>query len=137
MTRQNALLDGALTAFSSIDIGANASAEEAEETLEDASEQVIDIVDAFRLNKTEFDKKSYLLHLKGGPDAAELVIDGDADTIYLGYMKKVKEALKEKDAGEAAVTSFEKNAQAYAKKIVAGFKDYDFYVGESMDPDGM
>jgi hypothetical protein len=54
-----------------------------------------------------------------------------------GYMKKVKETLKEKNADEATITSFEKKAQGYAKKIVAGFKDYDFYVGESMDPDGM
>ena len=25
----------------------------------------------------------------------------------------------------------------YAKKIVASFKDWEFYTGESMDPDGM
>jgi hypothetical protein len=33
-----------------IDIGANASAEEASEELESTSKQVIDVVDAFRLN---------------------------------------------------------------------------------------
>jgi hypothetical protein len=53
------------------------------------------------------------------------------------YMKKVKELLKEKGTDEAIITTFEKGAQAYAKKIVANFKDYDFYIGESMDPDGM
>jgi hypothetical protein len=52
-------------------------------------------------------------------------------------MKKVKEVLKEKGADESVITDFEKGAQAYAKKIVSNFKDYDFYVGESMDPDGM
>lgn len=52
-------------------------------------------------------------------------------------MKKVKETLKEKGAPEEKITAFEKGAQAYAKKIVANFKDYDFYIGESMDPDGM
>lgn len=52
-------------------------------------------------------------------------------------MKKVKDALKEKGADEETITTFEKGAQAYAKKIVGGFKDYDFYIGESMDPDGM
>jgi hypothetical protein len=52
-------------------------------------------------------------------------------------MKKVKEALKAKGAPEETITAFEKGAQAYAKKIVANFKDYDFYIGESMDPDGM
>jgi hypothetical protein len=52
-------------------------------------------------------------------------------------MKKVKEAMKTNGADEAAVAAFEKGAGAYAKKIIANFKDYDFYVGESMDPDGM
>lgn len=57
--------------------------------------------------------------------------------LEVAYMKKVKEALKEKNAPEETITAFEKGAQAYAKKIVANFKDYDFYIGESMDPDGM
>jgi len=52
-------------------------------------------------------------------------------------MKKVKEALKAKNASEETITEFEKGSQAYAKKIVGNFKDYDFYIGESMDPDGM
>ncbi len=52
-------------------------------------------------------------------------------------MKKVKEAMKEKGADDAKVKEFETSAQAYAKKIVANFKDYEFLIGESMDPDGM
>ena len=52
-------------------------------------------------------------------------------------MKKVKEQLKEKGAPEETIAEFEKGAQSYAKKIVGNFKDYDFYIGESMDPDGM
>lgn len=52
-------------------------------------------------------------------------------------MKKVKEAMKEKGADDATVSEFEKNASAYAKKIVANFKDYEFLIGESMDPDAM
>ena len=52
-------------------------------------------------------------------------------------MKKVKEAMKAKGADDAKVTEFEKGAQTYAKKIIGNFKDYDFYIGESMDPDGM
>ncbi len=55
----------------------------------------------------------------------------------IAYMKKVKEAMKTKGASDDEVTAFEKGAQAYAKKIVGNFKDYDFYIGESMDPDGM
>jgi hypothetical protein len=63
-------------------------------------------------------------------------------------MKAVKEKLKPEE-----VAAFEKGAQAYAKKIVANFKDYEFvrlappllshiyltieqYTGESMNPEG-
>ena len=52
-------------------------------------------------------------------------------------MKKVKEAMKEKGSSEEQIKEFETAAQGYAKKIVANFKDYDFLIGESMDPDGM
>lgn len=101
-----------------VNTGANASAEEAEEGTEDGAATVIDIVHSFRLTNTQFDKKAYLGHLKS-------------------YMKKVKETMKNNGADDAAVAEFEKGAGAYAKKIVANFKDYDFYIGESMDPDGM
>ncbi|KAI7585437.1 hypothetical protein KC343_g19565, partial [Hortaea werneckii] len=49
----------------SVDIGANPSAEEADEGTDDNKQQVIDVVHSFRLNETSFDKKSYLSHLKG------------------------------------------------------------------------
>jgi len=54
-----------------------------------------------------------------------------------GYMKKVKEGLKSKGASEETIKEFETGAGAYAKKIVGQFKDYEFFIGESMDPDGM
>lgn len=102
-----------------IDIGANPSAEEGgDEGADDAKQTVIDVVHSFRLNPTQFDKKGYLLHLKD-------------------YMKKVKAQMKESGASDDAVKEFETGASAYAKKIVANIKDYDFYIGESMDPDGM
>ena len=44
--------------------GANASAEEAEEGVEDGAVQVNNVVNSFRLQSTSFDKKSYLSHLK-------------------------------------------------------------------------
>jgi hypothetical protein len=47
------------------DTGANASAEEAEEGVEDGAIQVNNVVNSFRLQSTSFDKKSYLSHLKG------------------------------------------------------------------------
>jgi hypothetical protein len=46
------------------DTGANASAEEAEEGVEDGAVQVNNVVNSFRLQQTSFDKKSYLSHLK-------------------------------------------------------------------------
>lgn len=49
----------------SLDIGANASAEEASEDLEEGTETVNDVVYSFRLNQSSFDKKSYLTYLKG------------------------------------------------------------------------
>lgn len=48
-----------------IDIGANASAEEAQEELEDGAETVNNVCHSFRLQSTSYDKKSYLTHLKG------------------------------------------------------------------------
>ena len=52
-------------------------------------------------------------------------------------MKKVKDALKEKGASEEDIKDFESKASGFAKKIVGDFKNYEFFIGESMDPDGM
>ncbi|KAI6246113.1 Translationally-controlled tumor [Erysiphe necator] len=101
-----------------VDIGANASAEEASETLDDQAITVNNIVHSFRLQSTTFDKKSYVSHLKT-------------------YMKEVKNKMLENGSNEGEVADFEKKASAYAKKIIAGFKNYEFYVGESMNVDGM
>ncbi|KAF2815963.1 microtubule/calcium-binding protein [Mytilinidion resinicola] len=101
-----------------IDIGANPSAEEGGDDVEDTSQQVIDVVHSFRLNETQFDKKSYLSHLKT-------------------YMKAVKEAMKNRGASDEEIKEFEKGASTFAKKIISNFKDYEFLIGESMDPDGM
>jgi len=99
-----------------VDIGANPSAEEADEDVEDGATQVNNVVHSFRLQTTAYDKKSYLSHLKG-------------------YMKAVKEELSK--TNPERVSAFEKGAAAYAKKIVANIKDYEFYVGESMNVDGL
>jgi hypothetical protein len=101
------------------DIGANPSAEDGgDEGAEDATSTVIDVVYSFRLNETSFDKKSYLGHLKQ-------------------YMKKVKETMKTNGASDEEVKEFETGAQTFAKKVVSSFKDWEFFTGESMDPDGM
>ncbi|KAG0206405.1 hypothetical protein BGX28_002121 [Mortierella sp. GBA30] len=97
-----------------VDTGANASAEEADEGTEDGEVIVNNLVYSMRLQQTSFDKKSYLVYLKG-------------------YMKAVKEKLKlDADAAKA----FETSVNVDAKKIIANFKDYEFYIGESMNPEG-
>ena len=48
------------------------------------------------------------------------------------------EKLKEKGSDEEAIKKFQTSVQGYFTKVIApNFKDYDFYVGESMDTDGM
>jgi len=97
-----------------IDIGANPSAEEGgDEAAEDGSTTVNNVVHSFRLQSTAFDKKSYLTYLKG-------------------YLKAVKAQLSEERA-----PIFEKKAQEFAKKVVANFKDFEFFTGSEMNPDGM
>ncbi len=108
-----------LTHPSLADTGANASAEEADEDLEDTAVKVNNIVNSFRLQSTSFDKKGYLVYLKG-------------------YMKAVKTALQERGAPAEEITAFEKGAQTYVKeKLLPNFKDFEFYTGESMNPDGL
>jgi hypothetical protein len=52
-------------------------------------------------------------------------------------MKNIKKKLEENGSSPEEVKDFETGAAAYAKKIIANFKDYEFLIGESMDPDGM
>jgi hypothetical protein len=52
-------------------------------------------------------------------------------------MKKVKETMNANGASEDEVKEFEKGAQGFAKKVIANFKDYEFLIGNSMDPDAM
>ncbi|CAO3646866.1 unnamed protein product [Cunninghamella blakesleeana] len=100
-----------------VDIGANPSAEEADEGLEEGMETVNNVVYSFRLQPTNFDKKTYMGYIKG-------------------YFKDLKKKLQESKS-EEEIAAFEKEAQAGAKKILGSFKDYEFYTGESMDPSGM
>lgn len=52
-------------------------------------------------------------------------------------MKSIKAKLQEAGKSEDEIKDFENKAQAFAKKILANFKDWEFYTGESMNPDGM
>ena len=67
--------------------------------------------------------------------ARMLILAGFIYIFVQGYMKAVKEQLSK--TNPERVEAFEKGAQAFAKKIIGNFKDYEFYTGESMNPDGM
>lgn len=104
------------------DIGANPSAEDAEEAVEDGGKTVIDVVDNFRLNL-----------LEGGFPTKK-----DFQLQFKKYLKSVVEKLKESGKDEEAIKKFQNGVQKYySDKIAPNFKDFDFYAGESMDPDGM
>ncbi|KAF9092715.1 hypothetical protein BGX23_003978 [Mortierella sp. AD031] len=98
-----------------VDIGANASAEEASEELEDGVSVVNNVVYSFRLQSTSFDKKGYTAYIKG-------------------YLKALKAAKKLTD--EAEVKAYEAEMTTEVKKVLGSFKDFEFYIGESMNPDG-
>lgn len=99
-----------------VDIGANPSAEDADDDLDEDVQIVNNIVYSFNLQPTSFSKKAFMVYIKA-------------------YMKKVKAYLAENSPDE--VEPFMKGATTYVKKILKHFKDYEFYTGESMDPDAM
>jgi len=78
---------------------------------------VNNLVDAHNLQLTSFDKKAYMVYIKG-------------------YMKQLKEYLEKKDP--ARVPSFQKAATEFlTKKILPRFDDFTFYTGSSMNADGL
>merc|ERR1712072_186873 len=98
--------------------GSNASAEEADEGTDSASESGVDIILNHRLVETGFgSKKDYTVYLKD-------------------YMKKVIAYLEENDMKDQ-VDGFKKNIQAVMGYLLKKFKDLQFFTGESMNPDAM
>ncbi|KAL6080602.1 Translationally-controlled tumor protein [Balamuthia mandrillaris] len=87
-----------------------------EETYDSTSTTVNNLVDAHRLVETSFTKASYMTYIKG-------------------YMRKLKTHL-EQNAPDR-VQPFMKGAQEFIKKVVGDFSEYQFFTGESMNPDGM
>lgn len=82
----------------------------------DSKQRVVDVVHQNRLQETSFDKKAYLAYMKG-------------------YMKKLKEAIEEKDKDRA--TAFMAGAQTFVKKVMGEFDDYQFFLGENGSDEGM
>lgn len=52
-------------------------------------------------------------------------------------MKALKAKMTEAGKSAEEIKDFETKAGGFAKKIIGNFKDYEFYTGESMDPDAM
>jgi len=104
------------------DIGANASAEGADEGegVDSTTVTVNNVVDAHRLAQTAFDKAAYMGYIKQ-------------------YMKKLKDKLTEQGKTERA-EALVKNIQPIIKKVIGNIKEYDFFVGEgpeSLELNGM
>ena len=54
------------------------------------------------------------------------------------YLKRVKKTMAERGAPEEEINAFQSGAEKFVKdKVLKNFKDFDFYTGESMNPDGM
>jgi hypothetical protein len=94
------------------DIGANASAEEADEGTEDADQKVMDIVHSFQLQKLEgFTKADY-------------------KALIMKYMKAVSKQLEANGKPKEDIEAFQKAAPAKVKEILKNFDDYELYHGE-------
>lgn len=52
-------------------------------------------------------------------------------------MKRVAAALKERGADEDKIKEFQTAVSKYSGKVLSNFDNYDMYMGNSMDPDGM
>jgi hypothetical protein len=101
------------------------------EAMEDEEAKIVNnVVDTFKLKKTTFTKRAYLTYLKGYD--GQYLCQNTANNI-VDYFERIKSHLAAPDQ----VEEFEKNASPYAKKIVAHFKDYEFYTGQSMNAEGM
>ncbi|CAO3566997.1 unnamed protein product [Mortierella alpina] len=97
-----------------VDIGANVSAEDAADDYEDGTEITNNVVHSFSLSSTSFDKKSYLTHAKQ-------------------YVKSLKPHIRlEGDA----IKAYEVETAAAFRKIAEAFNVYEFFVGNTMNPDG-
>lgn len=98
-------------------IGGNASAEGGgDEGVESASKQGVDIVLSSRLVEFTQNKKDYMGHIKE-------------------YMKEVKAKLEKENSPDKDL--FQKNVQEFVKGVLGDFKEYQFFCGESMKPEGM
>lgn len=71
---------------------------------------------AFRLNETPYNKKEYVAHVKD-------------------FMKRLKERLEKENPDR--LDTFMKGAQKFVGEVVKTFDEWQFFVGESFDTNGM
>lgn len=110
-----------------IDIGANPSAEEGGDDLDESTKQVNDVVHSFQLSPM-FDGAS-----KVYPDMKAL--SSQLKTYLKALVGKLKE---EKGWDDAKINDFKTKVQGYfMKSIKPNFKDLDIYTGSTMTPEGM
>ncbi|KAM6955629.1 translationally-controlled tumor protein homolog isoform 2-T2 [Lycodopsis pacificus] len=109
ITRKEGCFDDSL-------IGGNASAEEQCESTDETMVSGVDIVLNHKLQETGFGKKDYVVYIKE-------------------YFKAVKAHLE--NTSPARVQPFMSDAQPEVKKILGNLKNYQFFTGEGMNPEGM
>ncbi|XP_053563971.1 translationally-controlled tumor protein [Bombina bombina] len=109
VTRTEGEIDAAL-------IGGNASSETPDEGTDSTTVTGVDIVLNHKLVETGFTKESYKRYIKG-------------------YMKAIKDKLEE--SNPERVKPFMSGAAEKIKAILGNFTNYQFYMSESMNPDGM
>jgi len=111
-----------ITIDNSIDdaaIGGNASAEDGDDGgADDSKETAINLVYAFKLKPYDIDKKQYTKYIKE-------------------YGKKLVEKLKAGGATDAELDAFKTKMATKCKEILQNFKDYDVYINEDYNEDGM
>ncbi|CAG5135579.1 unnamed protein product [Candidula unifasciata] len=104
--------------FDDSKIGANASAEEQQdEGADESSYSGIDVVLDNRLQKTGFSSKK------------------DFMSYFKDLLKKIEAYKKEKNP-DFDVTAWRTEIQNTFKTVLASFDQYEFYTGESCNPDG-
>lgn len=87
-----------------------------EDKVEDVAESVIDLVDKFGLNITQYTKKEYTVYIKA-------------------YMQKLKKHLME--TNPERVDGFQKGATDFIKFVMGRFDEFKFYSGTSYDTEAM
>lgn len=107
----------------SFDVGGNPSAEGGDdEGTADEVKKVNNVVNSFRLQDCSAafaTKKDYTAQLKT-------------------YLKGIVGKFKEQGKSDEEIKAFQSKVQTYFTKTIApNYKDYEFYIGESMNTDAM